>query len=138
MMSGFEKSKKKQTRLELIKRYNLPIRRGNIAEDIEDFILRVNEHHESAGSDYSQPETRELCKAVHEMVKRGRRDDVEERYWDSIGRCLKGKRIVWGGDFNLNRNDMMGRLIGMDMELLELGEGAYIYIAEVGGKTEEG
>ena len=27
--------------------------------------------------------------------------DFEERYWDSIGRSLKGKRIVWGGDFNL-------------------------------------
>jgi hypothetical protein len=60
--------------------------------------------------------------------------DFEERYWDSIRRCLKGKRIVWGGDFNLNRNDLMERIIGMDMELLELEEGAYTYIADVGGE----
>ncbi len=36
--------------LELIRRYHLPMRRGNIAEGIEDFILKVIEHQESAGS----------------------------------------------------------------------------------------
>ena len=61
-------------------------------------------------------------------------DDFEDRYWYSIGRSLKGKRIVWGGDFNLNRNDLIGKTIGMDMELLKLGEDAYTYIAEVGGE----
>ena len=40
--------------LELIRKHNLPMRRGNIAEGIEDFILRVNEHHESAGSVYDE------------------------------------------------------------------------------------
>ena len=61
-------------------------------------------------------------------------EDFEERYWDSIRRSLKGNRIVWGGDFNLNRNDLRGRITGMEMDLLELEEGAYTYIAEVGGE----
>ena len=75
--------------LEMIRKYNLPMRRGNIAEGIEDFILVVNEHHESAGSDYSGTETKELCKAVHDMVKRGRRDGPYDLSLDvAVGRVM--------------------------------------------------
>ncbi len=75
--------------LELIKRYNLPMRRGNIAEGIEDFILKVNDHHESTGSIYSSTETKELCKAVHDMVKRGRRDGPHDLSLDvAVGRVM--------------------------------------------------
>ena len=63
-------------------------------------------------------------------------DNFEERYWDSIGRCLSGQRIIWGGDFNLCRNDLIKKITGMDMELLELEEDAYTYIAEVGGEEK--
>ena len=77
--------------LELIRRYNLTMRRGNIAEGIEDFILKVNEHHASAGSDYSPTETKELCKAVHDMVKRGRRDGPYDLSLDvAVGRVIYG------------------------------------------------
>ena len=62
----------------------------------------------------------------------GSLDNFEERYWDSIGRCLSGQRTIWGGDFNLCRNDLIKKITGMDMELLELEEDAYTYIAEVG------
>ena len=32
--------------LELINKYNLPMRRGNIAEGIEDFLLKVHDHND--------------------------------------------------------------------------------------------
>ncbi len=47
-------------------------------------------------------------------------DNFEEIYWDSIGICLSGERIIWGGDLKLSKNDLMKKIIGMDMELLEL------------------
>ena len=41
-------------------------------ESIEDFILNVKDHNISVGSEYNTRKTKELCKEIHQMIKRGR------------------------------------------------------------------
>jgi hypothetical protein len=75
--------------LELINKYNLPMRRGSIAEGIEDFLLKVQDHNDSVGSEYNERENKDLSRAIHDMVKRGRRDGPYDLSLDvAVGRAI--------------------------------------------------
>jgi len=75
--------------LDLVNNYNLPMRKSNIAKGVEDFLLRVDELKETNEDIFSSQQEKDLSKAVHNLVSRGRCDRYDDPVLDiAVGRAI--------------------------------------------------
>jgi exonuclease III len=58
--------------------------------------------------------------------------EFEERYWDIIRKSTEGKKLVVGGDFNLNKSLMKVKSKELNIKLCELEDGEVTYKSEIG------
>ena len=56
----------------------------------------------------------------------------EERYWDIIRKSTEEKKIIVGGDFNLNKSLMKAKSKELNIKLCELEDGDVTYKSEIG------
>ena len=63
--------------------------------------------------------------------------NFEEDYWDALVTNLEGEKVIIGGDFNLEAEELDEKIKGMELERAEMGEDQYTFKADIeerGGK----